>query len=72
MVLLTTGLTFKRMALNVGKAMGKLELLTFTLLVRGKGFIPSFILKSASALADPNLMFNRSLHTSVGTRENLT
>lgn len=42
MALLTTGLTFKTMAANVGKAMGNLELLTFTLLVRGKG-IHSFI-----------------------------
>ena len=42
MALLTTGLTFKTMAANAGKAMGNLELLTFTLLVRGKG-IHSFI-----------------------------
>ena len=42
MVLLTIGLTFKRTAANVGEAAGKLELLTFTLLVRGKG-IHSFI-----------------------------
>lgn len=41
-VLLTTGLTFKRTAANSGEAVGKLELLIFTLLVRGKG-IHSFI-----------------------------
>lgn len=44
MALLTTGLTFKTMAANVGKAMGKLELLTYTQLVRGRAFIHSFIL----------------------------
>ena len=70
MALLTTGLTFKTMAANVGKAMGNLELLTFTLLVRGKG-IHSFILKSSSAFVNHNLVINRSSHTSVATRGNL-
>jgi len=44
MALLTTGLTFKTTAANVGKAMGKLELLTCTQLVRGRAFIHSLIL----------------------------
>lgn len=71
MALLATGLTFKTMAANVGKALGKLELLTCTQLVRGRAFIHSFILKSTSAFVNHNLVINRSSHTSVATRGNL-